>query len=214
MQRQEPLTDSVEDSSERRRYSLPFPHLLCFPSAGRRLPLHPSPLEAASSRVGFVGPGVTARGVDAKTWADETDIRPTMMALIGLHDDYVSDGRVLVGDVSRALLPGAYGSAGKFAQLLELENAYKQVDADVGAFGVATLTASTRALESRSHGDDVYRAIERGIARLGSERDALAARISEALYGLEFEHRAIASDAAHGWINQAHALIAQASALA
>jgi hypothetical protein len=164
--------------------------------------------------VGFVGPGVTARGVDARTWADETDVRPTMMALLGLHDDYVSDGRVLVGDVSRALLPGAYSRADKFAQLVQLENAYKQVNADVGAFAVATLKASTRALESSSHGDEIYRAIEHRIASLGGQRDALAARISEALYDLEFEHQPIASDAAQRWINQANALIAQASALA
>ena len=170
--------------------------------------------EINTNWLGLVGPGVTARGVDAKTWADETDVRPTMMALLGLHDDYVSDGRVLVGDVSRALLPGAYSSGKQFGQLLELENAYKRVNADVGAFAVATLTASTLALESRSHGDEVYRAIERGIARLGSERDALAARISEALYDLEFEHQAIASDAAQQWTNQANALIAQAWALA
>lgn len=164
--------------------------------------------------VGFVGPGVTARGVDARTWADETDVRPTMMALLGLHDDYVSDGRVLVGDVSRALLPGAYSRPDKFAQLVQLENAYKQVNADVGAFAVATLKASTRALESSSHGDEIYRAIEHRIASLGGQRDALAARISDALYDLEFEHQPIASDAAQRWINQANALIAQASALA
>jgi hypothetical protein len=37
--------------------------------------------------------------------ADDTDIRPTMMALLGLHDDHVSDGRVLLEDVSRSPPP-------------------------------------------------------------------------------------------------------------
>ena len=65
----------------------------------------------------FVGPGVTARGVDSTTWADETDVRPTMMALLGLHDDYVSDGRVLLEDVSRAFLPPSTAMAGRYAKL-------------------------------------------------------------------------------------------------
>jgi hypothetical protein len=37
---------------------------------------------------------VTARGVDSSTFADETDMRPTILALTGLEDDYQSDGRV------------------------------------------------------------------------------------------------------------------------
>ena len=93
-----------------------------------------------------------------------------MMALLGLHDDYVSDGRVLLEDVSRAVLPAAYRNAAKFAQLVALESAYKQVNADVGVFGLATLQASTRALESTSAGDAVYRSIERALTKLGSER--------------------------------------------
>lgn len=164
--------------------------------------------------VGLVGPGVTARGVDASTWADETDVRPTMMALLGLHDDYASDGRVLIGDVSRSLIPAAYSSDARFAQLLDLENAYKQVNADVGAFGIATLQASTRALESSSPGDGLYRTLERDIAHLGSERDALAASIGDALDGLEFGHQAIPSAVAQEWTNQAHSLITQAEQLA
>jgi hypothetical protein len=160
----------------------------------------------------FVGPGVTS-GVDSTTWADETDVRPTIMALLGLHDDYVSDGRVLLQDVSRAVLPGAYSKAARFAQLVALENAYKQVNADVGAFGLATLQASTRALESTSAHDAVYHSIERALTKLGSERVALAARISQALYDLEFEGQVIPSGTARTWTHQANSLIAQASEL-
>ena len=67
----------------------------------------------------FVGPGVKSRGIDGPspadspavaapdggglvpdfsthgTWADETDIRPTMLFVAGLTDDYVMDGRVI-----------------------------------------------------------------------------------------------------------------------
>ena len=136
-----------------------------------------------------------------------------MMALLGLHDDYVSDGRVLLEDVSRSLLPAAYANGARFGQLVKLENAYKQLNADVGVFAIATLRASTRALESTSPGDATYRSIERQLARLGSERDALAGQISQALYDLEFDHRVISTGATWTWTNQANALIVQASEL-
>ena len=46
--------------------------------------------------LGMVGPGVAHLGVDDSTWSDHTNIQPTMMELLGLHDDYTPDGRVLV----------------------------------------------------------------------------------------------------------------------
>ena len=55
-----------------------------------------------------------------------------------------------------------------------LESAYKQLNADVGVFGLATLQASTKALESTSPGDATYRSIEGALASWASERDALA----------------------------------------
>jgi hypothetical protein len=136
-----------------------------------------------------------------------------MMALLGLHDDYISDGRVLVEDVSRALLPTVDRNGERYSQLLALESAYKQLNADVGVFGLATLQASTKALESTSPGDETYRAIERALVRLGSKRDALAARISEALNDLEFGGEVIPSGAVQSWTNQANALMVQASEL-
>jgi len=49
--------------------------------------------------LGLVGPGVRNLGTDATTWSDHTDIRLTMMSLLGLQDDYRSDGRVLFEDL-------------------------------------------------------------------------------------------------------------------
>ena len=51
--------------------------------------------EVRSTWIGWVGPGVAKLGQTDKVWTDHTDIRPTMLALLGLHDDYVSDGRVV-----------------------------------------------------------------------------------------------------------------------
>jgi hypothetical protein len=35
------------------------------------------------------------------TWTDETDIRPTIMYLTGLRDDYIEDGRVITQILSQ-----------------------------------------------------------------------------------------------------------------
>lgn len=87
------------------------------------------------------------------------------------------------------------------------------ISSDDGVFGIATLRASTRALESVSSGDATYRSLERAIARMGSERDALAAQISDALNNLEFDRQVIVSSSVHAWTNQANALMVQASEL-
>src|SRR5262247_3442360 len=51
--------------------------------------------EIANTWLGLVGPGVKHRGQDARTWSDHTDVRPTLLALVGLRDTYVHDGRLL-----------------------------------------------------------------------------------------------------------------------
>src|SRR3954451_22594150 len=43
----------------------------------------------------MVGPGVRPLGRHDEVFSDHTDVRPTMLALLGLKDDYVHDGRVL-----------------------------------------------------------------------------------------------------------------------
>src|SRR5262249_17911499 len=51
--------------------------------------------EIASTWVGYVGPGVRHLGA-ADVWTDHTDVRPTMLTVLGLTDDYVHDGRAVV----------------------------------------------------------------------------------------------------------------------
>jgi len=51
--------------------------------------------EIASTWVGYVGPGVRNLGT-SDVWTDHTDVRPTMLTLLGLHDDYTADGRTVV----------------------------------------------------------------------------------------------------------------------
>lgn len=160
----------------------------------------------------FVGPGVTSRGVDSTTWADETDIRPTILALTGLQDDYTSDGRVLLEDVS-APLDSSFHDSKRTAALLDLEHAYKQLNADVGTFGLATLAASTTALEDSSTSQTTYTNLEHALAQLDTSRDALAATISAALNDVEFNDANLDIHQAQDWTAQANQLTAEAEAL-
>jgi len=45
--------------------------------------------------LGMVGPGVKHLGATGDVWSDHTDVRPTMLSLLGLQDDYAHDGRAL-----------------------------------------------------------------------------------------------------------------------
>ncbi len=92
--------------------------------------------------LGMVGPGVTHRGVDGALWSDHTDIQPTMMAALGLRDDYQPDGRVLTELLDRPAL--AASARSHYSLLVRLGQAYSQIEAPVGAFGLDTLRASTR----------------------------------------------------------------------
>ena len=49
-------------------------------------------VEIGNTWVGMVGPGIQRNGVDSTTWTDHTNLRPTILALTGLKDDYVDDG--------------------------------------------------------------------------------------------------------------------------
>src|SRR4029077_18387885 len=65
--------------------------------------------EINNTWLGIAGPGVKVKGVDDDVWSDHTDIRPTMLSLVGLEDDYQSQGRVLAEDLHSWALPGGVG---------------------------------------------------------------------------------------------------------
>ena len=110
--------------------------------------------------LGMVGPGVARRGIDEQTWSDHTDIRPTMLVLAGLTDDYAHDGRVLVENLRDGALPR--GLRGESAVVFrQLAAAYKQINAPVGELGMDTLKAFNH--RSRRRRRDVRD--DRGAAR-------------------------------------------------
>jgi hypothetical protein len=162
--------------------------------------------------LGLAGPGVAHLGVDNALWSDHTNIQPTMMALLGLHDDYAPDGRVLSEIFTPAALPA--GMRPDRLALLALGRVYTQIEAPVGAFGLDTLKASTGALASHSGGDTTYSRIEQKLQRLGAERDALGNRMRSLLLAAAFDGQPVDRGVAAGLIRQGERLIGQASVLA
>ena len=161
--------------------------------------------EINTNYVGFVGPGVRKLGLDgspagagpssagpdsgqitvAQThlggpWTDETDIRPTVMYLTGLRDDYEHDGRVItqvLADPNRALSKPGVAFLGE---------CYKQLNSSVGRFGAETLIADTAAIEGTSTGDATYLHVDQALRRLELVRDLLAGRIKGELEAAAF----------------------------
>lgn len=163
--------------------------------------------------LGLAGPGVRPAGLDATTWVDQTDIRPTILALLGLHDDYRHDGRALVEALDPRALPVSLRE--HQPTLVRLAQVYKQLNGSVGSFGSDTLTASTSALKSGSSSDDrSYQRVEGALQALGTDRDRVAGRMKAALDDAAFANRPISVPEALELIAQGKALLAAAHLLA
>jgi hypothetical protein len=155
--------------------------------------------------LGMVGPGVDQAGVDRVTWSDHTDIRPTMLTLLGLTDDYQHEGRALTEELTGWAEPSAVKKGGNFVALAQ---ALKQINAPVGPLALASLHASTVALESGDmNSDATYTSIESQLASFTSQRDALAAQILALLEAAEFNNQPIPDQQAANLIQQAQALL-------
>jgi len=168
--------------------------------------------EIASTWVGMVGPGVKT-DPNYTGWTDHTDVRPTMLTLLGLKDDYQTDGRAVVEPLFDWAVPQTLRAHQETLQ--RLGAVYKQLTASFGSFAMYTLVASTKALASGSSTDDsTYTTIEGKIADLTTQRDALMAQIRTGLNNAEFAGQALNEQQAKGWIASAQSLIDKAKALA
>jgi hypothetical protein len=191
--------------------------------------------EINNNWVAFVGPGVKARGVDGSgpadgpnsagansgqenvieqsaanpgTWVDETDIRPTLLYLAGLRDDYMSDGRV----ISQIVSPAPRTLSNRFT--VGLAACYKQLNSSVGEFGTWTLEAATMAIQSSSTGDATYLAADSALRALEQQRDQLAGTVKTELSAAEFGHMPIPASTARAQTAGCDFLLSQAQALA
>jgi hypothetical protein len=166
--------------------------------------------EIASTWVGYVGQGVDQVGIDGNTWSDHTDVRPTLLNLVGLKDDYVHDGRVISEILQGYARPSAVKKSTSFVALAQM---YKQLNASFGEFAMATLKASTMALASNDAGDAIYTSIEAQIDSLTTQRNALAAQMIGLLNGAEFNGQSFSDAEAQSLIAQGQALLNQAEGL-
>jgi hypothetical protein len=155
--------------------------------------------------LGLVGPGVDQAGIDRTTWSDHTDIRPTILALLGLKDDYAHDGRALVEELTGWAQPSAVKKSSSFVPLAQI---YKQIDACVGQLGLASLEVSTKALESGNSSDDsTYTNLESQLSSISIKRDALAAQMIALLENAAFNGQPINEQQANQLISQGQALL-------
>ncbi len=163
--------------------------------------------EIDTNYVGLAGPGVKNLGLDGSAanagpnsagansgqvtvpashttgpWVDETDIRPTVMYLLGLKDDYEHDGRV----ITQVLTHPNRALTG--AGVTDLGLCYKQLNSSVGRFGTATLKFATKGIESNSPGDKRYLATDKTLRTLDIRRDRVAGVIKQELENAAFKN--------------------------
>jgi hypothetical protein len=159
---------------------------------------------------GMVGPGVAKQGRNDEVFSDHTDLRPTILALAGLKDDYVHDGRVLVENLEFHALPDSLRDS--FFTYIAMARAYKQINATKGSVGVNSLVWANRNIVS----DDVtYAKYLTTIDAIITERDALASQMIGLLNGAAFSNARIRwNDKAEDLIEQAWRLVDKVEDLA
>lgn len=163
--------------------------------------------EIVTTWLGMVGPGVRDDGVDGKTWSDHTDIRPTILLLAGLKDDYGHDGRVLSEALTGAALPPSVTGTGNIFR--QLAQSYKQINAPVGQFGLGTLRISNSALISNDSDDATYNQLENNLINLNAQRNSIASQMIQILEDAAFNGKPIDPAVASSLIQQANQLLQQ-----
>jgi hypothetical protein len=134
------------------------------------------------------------------------------MALLGLKDDYVHDGRVLFEVLNPAVLPKSL--AAQYGTLLQLARVYKQINAPFGQLATDSLSISTAALVSNSDGDATYNNLEGKISDWTTRRNGIATQMRAMLEAAAFSGKAINNTQAQQLIQQGQALQNEVSACA
>jgi len=167
--------------------------------------------EIVHTWLGMVGPGVRNLGFDNQMFTDHTDIRPTILSLAKLKDDYAHDGRVLFEILHDDALPVAL--RGHSDTLRDLAEAYKQINAPTARLGLATLTGiSTRAVASGdSTNDATYTALEDRIRDITARRNAIAGPMIDMLEDAAFNNQKIDEREARRLIDRAEDLLEDAT---
>ncbi len=163
--------------------------------------------EIARTFIGIVGPGVKKLGVTTPSdfYTDHVDVRPTLMMLTGLTDDYQHDGRVITELLDESALPGSLKT--HKGTLEALGQVYKQINAPFGQLAKNTLQISTYAITSNTPGDAVYNRLENLITATTVVRDVLASQIKQIVEGAEFGNQPVNELQATGLIVEGDVLL-------
>jgi hypothetical protein len=160
--------------------------------------------EITHTWLGMVGPGVLDKGRFGDIFSDHTDIRPTILSLAGLRDDYAHDGRVLFEGLDDKAIPKSLRA--HRTRLSALAEAYKQINAPRGTLGARTLTGiSTTALKGS---DATYASLEGQIEAITARRNKIAGKMIDVLEDAAFNGQPIDVAEAGRLIDEAYDLIA------
>jgi hypothetical protein len=150
----------------------------------------------------FVGPGVRTMGVNQFTFTDHTDVRPTMLSLAGLTDDYAHDGRVVFEIIEDEALPPTLRA--NEGLLSVLADSYKQINAPVGTLGLTTLQLSTTGL---SDNDATFAQVTAQIQSITATRNAIGSQMIAILEGAAFANQPVDQLQTIELIDEADALL-------
>jgi hypothetical protein len=164
----------------------------------------------ATTWLGLVGPGVVNLGADATTWTDHVDIRPTILELAHLTDDYQHDGRVITEQLESSVLP--INIETNVAVFNALGRAYKQLTAPFGSVGTNSLIYATPNVTTTDA--TAHQTYLTTIQSFTAQRNALAATIRSYIENAEFKSGPFEVTTANGYIRSASTLIAQMKSLA
>jgi hypothetical protein len=153
----------------------------------------------------MVGPGVLNMGETADIFSDHTDVRPTILLLAGLKDDYTHDGRALIEALDPLALPLSVRlDSGTLTLLGQI---YKQLNAPFAQLAQDSLKVSTAALSSSSN--TTYAELEDEIAAWTAVRDGLVEQIKPLLERAAFNGQPLDPTEAEFLIDQGQDLLNQ-----
>jgi hypothetical protein len=163
--------------------------------------------DISHSWFGMVGPGVRKLGIDNDVFTDHADIRPTVLDLLGLVDDYAHDGRVVAEFLEASALPVPIRS--NIQTFIALSQALKQIDAPLGSVATNGLAQSTQMI---GYTDSAYAYLSKAMDALVVARNLLAKQIKSQLEAAAFANVPLDESRAASLIGSAHALIAEVAA--
>jgi hypothetical protein len=152
--------------------------------------------------LGLVGPGVRSLGRTGEVFTDHTDVRPTLVSLAGLKDDYSHDGRVVFEILDQNALPSSLREHEE--TLSALAAAYKAINAPLGELGRKSLRMATHAVTGDATTID---GLDGQINELTTRRDAIAGEMIVILEGAAFANKPVDQNVAGALIQRARDLL-------